>query len=629
LFILAEAVQEEEMKEGELGLTKLRYQELESLSTYEQFAAIDGRHPLQEQVPFSYVLYRARRRPGGKVAYFNFALAKEMGLIESAHPHELNHALQEKLLETFALIIINEYDIKSKRRFPPHEMKDHHYMATRYLQLQHPDKRGLSSGDGRSIWNGTWTRGGRTWDLSSCGTGATCLSPATTLRKTFFRSGDPRISYGCGYAKLHEGLVDVIFSEILHRNGHRTERVLCVIEFAKGFAITVRAGENLLRPSHFFLHLKQNRWDRLKALVDYHIDRQGQNGHWSLTPGVHPYRTFLQSMTRNFAEAAARFEADYIFCWMEWDGDNILADGGIIDYGSIRQFGLFFHEYRFDDHERWSTNLKQQRFKARYTIQTFVQMIDFLMTGEKRPIESYAKSRELKDFDRLYREYSELFLLRRLGFDRDEARLVRTTQSRPLRVLMRQFVRLERAKASRGRFRVPDGENCHVLYSMRGLVRLLAERGIKGEPDLQPMILLKSIQSKAVQGDPALYKGSHQQAAEAIQVLYRQLINRLAVQLDRPRDHICKKIFQRAALINREDRVTGDAVCILSDHLLRLRRKLSPRQFHKLIEFIIRDQVLNPDHIPSPYLQRLRSDGVLEPWLKRAMKVVHSYREGL
>ena len=77
---------------------------------YEKIQKIDGRHPLQEAVPESCLMYKARVLPNGKVLYFNFTLAKEMGLIAKNHPHTLNKKLQAILLKTFHLCIINEYD---------------------------------------------------------------------------------------------------------------------------------------------------------------------------------------------------------------------------------------------------------------------------------------------------------------------------------------------------------------------------------------------------------------------------------------------------------------------------------------------------------------------------------------
>ena len=114
------------------------------------------------------------------------------------------------------------------------------------------------------------------------------------------------------------------------------------------------------------------------------MKREVQNGRWQRVKRTEdPQKVFCQQMIKTFAKAAARFEAHYIFCWLEWDGDNILADGGIIDFGSIRQFGLYYKSYRFDDDERWSTTIVEQKEKARYIATTFVQIYEYLKTGKK------------------------------------------------------------------------------------------------------------------------------------------------------------------------------------------------------------------------------------------------------
>ena len=61
----------------------------------------------------------------------------------------------------------------------------------------------------------------------------------------------------------------------------------------------------------------------------------------------------------------------------------MLIDAGIIDYGSIRQFGLRHDEYRYDDVERFSTNLNEQNRKLGFIIQTFAQLVDFLQNKTK------------------------------------------------------------------------------------------------------------------------------------------------------------------------------------------------------------------------------------------------------
>jgi hypothetical protein len=196
---------------------------LKKSDSYKKFDQIDGSHPYKEIVPNGFVDYSARIRKGGKVAYLNFELAREMGLISKGHEDCLNEELEKKLLETFSIQIINEYDQMKNKKFPESEMKKGTYMATRYLQLQHEDKKGRTSGDGRSIWNGQVTRKNKTWDVSSCGTGGTRLSPATSKFNKFFETGDPSISYGCGYAEVDEGLSTALLSRIFNLNNHSTE----------------------------------------------------------------------------------------------------------------------------------------------------------------------------------------------------------------------------------------------------------------------------------------------------------------------------------------------------------------------------------------------------------------------
>ncbi len=124
----------------------------------ESFARLNGEHSFKRSNPGAFVEYAARRRKGGKVFYFNFELAREMGLIppkkNPSAADELTQELRDAILETFSLVIINEWDLQRRIQFKESELKSGKYMATRYLQLQHPSRVGKSSGDGRGIWNG-------------------------------------------------------------------------------------------------------------------------------------------------------------------------------------------------------------------------------------------------------------------------------------------------------------------------------------------------------------------------------------------------------------------------------------------------------------------------------------------
>src|SRR5687768_18486976 len=83
---------------------------------YEKFKELDGTHPWRNVSPDGYVDYRARYRPQGRVLFFNFPLAKEMGLIADDHPSSINKDLEQVILDTFSLRIINEYDLRSEER---------------------------------------------------------------------------------------------------------------------------------------------------------------------------------------------------------------------------------------------------------------------------------------------------------------------------------------------------------------------------------------------------------------------------------------------------------------------------------------------------------------------------------
>lgn len=580
-----------------MGVRKLKKKDNINQSPYKAITKIDGRHPFKDQVPGAYVDYPARIRPGGKVVYFNFGLAKEMGLIPWNHPQALNDDLTEILLSTFGLIIINEHDYTHKKKFDPETIKDHRYMATRYLQLQHPDKIGLRSGDGRSIWNGTFKgRKGITWDISSCGTGATCLSPAAVINDTFYKSGDKTISYGCGYSHLSEGVIDVIFSEIFNSNSIATERVLCVIEFPGGFGVTVRVGHNLLRPSHFFNHLRQEQPIRLKNSVDFFIDRELANGTWDKIPrGMNRYDYMLEKITETFANITAKFESEYIFCWLDWDGDNILANGGVIDFGSVRQFGLYHHSYRFDDDDRWSTNLKEQKYKAKHIIQSFAQIVTYLKTGKKKTHKSFKNHPALKRFDRLFTTKKRELFLGRIGIPTEWVEDLMEKKPRIISRLEDSFYYFETARSKKGPVKVPDGINWNAVYCMRSLLRVLPTKYQESFQPIEPGDFLKILKSSYADRSALRLSRYRGDKIKQFQKNYLALINWLAKHQGLAKKDVLDTISERSKVINRFQRITGDSICVLGDKFTKLRKKVSPKVYHKIMEEFLSRQTLDPD----------------------------------
>lgn len=610
-------------------------------NAYAAFSRIDGRHPLREAVPHGYVDYAVRTRHGGRVFYFNFGLAREMGLLEKGHPDSLNKDLCKTILDTFSIEIINEYDLIHGVKTPEKDIRQNKYMATRYLQAQHPDRKGLGSGDGRSVWNGVFEKkhGNKktVWDISSCGTGATCLSPATAIEKTFFKTGDENVSYGGGRCDFLDGLSAVVMSEIFHNNDILTERTLCIIDFEDGTSINVRASKNLLRPAHFFYHIKQNDFSGLKGAVDYYIDRQVNNGDWPDVKKCDKYNYFLQRVATYFGRAAAKFESEYIFCWMDWDGDNILVDGGLIDFGSVRQFGLYHNEYRYDDVDRYSTSIREQKCKARYIVQTFAQITDCLVNGKKRPVNEFSDHKAICIFNEVFARTRHECLLRKTGFENSQIFSLMNNNRGP--ELVESFRKacfyFENAKSVKGPYKVQDGITWDAIFSLRDILRELPvyyqdnhAAGAFEHMSAERFIdIMKS--NYAARGDIQL-TDSRKRKIREFQNLYINILKKMSQLTGKTPVRLLRQLVNRSAIINRYERVTGDSVIYVANSLISNKEHISQADIHKLIKMFVAAQVLTPENIGresaiNKSVLSLRNKKLLD----NIMKIVKDCREGI
>lgn len=566
--------------------------------SYINFSHINGEHDFKRNVPGGRVEYKARYRKGGKVAFFNFALAREMGLIAKSHPDTLTPDLEKEILETFSLTIINEYDIINKVKIPEEDIFPNTFMATRYLQLQHPDKCGRTSGDGRTIWNGQIRHNGTTWDISSCGTGATKLSPACNINKKFYQTGDPAISYGCGLSEVSEGFETLFFSEVLGKNGFKTERVLAILEYDKGIAINVRANPNLIRPSHFFGHLKQGNLETLKQVADHFIGRQIENKAWEQTSfksDKEKYYYLASQTAKAFAETAAKFEDEYIFCWLDWDGDNILMDGGIIDYGSIRQFGLFHAEYRYDDVQRYSTTILEQRQKARYMVQCFVQIADFLTTKKKKSLSHFKKHPIMEAFDKHFIDCKNRNVLQKIGFKKNHIDHLLKNHLTTVTKFRKVYSYFERAKSKRGLYKVPDGINRDALFCMRDIMRELPQLYLARTSNLDYNEFQEIIKSSYARKSDLKLTDIRKKQINRFQTYYNSLINFIEKEQHVSRSQQLLELTMRSSVINKYDRVTGDSITFIVQKVQKLRPKLLADELYALTQQFATYQNLDPD----------------------------------
>jgi hypothetical protein len=442
------------------------------------------------------------------------------------------------------------------------------------------------------------------------------------------------VSYGCGRADLEEGVGAAINSEIFHHNNIPTERILAIIAFKDNTSINVRASRNLLRPAHFFHHVKQNNYQGLKGAIDCYIDRQVSNGDWPRIPkNADRYRTFLERVATRFGRAAAIFEMEYIFCWMDWDGDNILTDGGIIDFGSVRQFGLFHSEYRYDDVDRYSTTISEQKNKARYIVQTFAQIADFLTTGSKKPIRNFKQDAALKVFSRTYERTRDELILYKMGFDQKQIRSLMndspsSTDIRSFRDLCRYF---ENAKSGKGRHKVGDGITCDAIFCLRDILRELPTLYLASDTSSIPPETFIHIIKSDYAGKKDLSLTSRRRAKIGqFQTAYNKLIDRIVRITGENRQNILKMLASRSSLINRYDRATGDALIYVTDKLVKNKRKFTRTELGHIIRSFVEQQILRPEYFEQHPASKYRMHGMKSRQLMKTMlKMVEAYREGI
>ncbi len=609
-------------------LRKLNFK-VESL--YKTFERLNGQHPWMELLPEGHVSYRVRELEEGKVCYFNFVLAKEMGLISSEHPHEMNEQLESQLLKTFSLQIINEYDELSRRRISAHTIKEHKYMATRYLQLQHPSKVGKTSGDGRGIWNGALEFRGSVWDVSSRGTGVTCLSPGFVEAQKPLKTGATDFGYGCGQAEIDELMGAAILSECFHLQGIQTERVLCVIDLGRGVGIGVRAAKNLFRPAHFFLYLKQNRFIELRKAVDYFIDRQIKNENWKFQyKDERKYDELFIHIRNSYAKFIAQLDVDYIFAWLDWDGDNVLADAGIIDYGSVRQFGIRHDQYRYDDIERFSTNLNEQRKKARLLVQVFAQMCDTVKTGKKRPLKEFYSHPEVKKFNTSFTQFRNDRLLYRMGFNAKQRSEILKNHLPTFEKFYKIFRDFERAKISGAPIKVADGVNHPALYNLRTILKDLPEYYLKNPQStlMPPKEFYNDILSSFAKTHDLRLGEKQKRKIIEFQTLYRDLVQ--SVSAAQAEKLVLRSIWLRAEKLNSNRRITGNALIQIVDKILQEKKRgLSLKQIQKIIDKIIFEHLDYPETSVSKFHKKTIAPKIKSQLYAQILSIVEEHKEDI
>ena len=106
-----------------------------------------------------------------------------------------------------------------------------------------------------------------------------------------------------------------------------------------------------------------------------------------------------------------------------------------------------------------STTITEQKNKAKYIVQTFVQIVDYILTGEKKAIRRFARHPALQSFDDVFETTKDAVLIRKLGYDHEQAEIILERAPlrgdvRRLRTILHMF---ERVQSKTGIYKIDDG----------------------------------------------------------------------------------------------------------------------------------------------------------------------------
>jgi hypothetical protein len=134
--------------------------------------------------------------------------------------------------------------------------------------------------------------------------------------------------------------------------------------------------------------------------------------------------------------------------------------------------------------------------------------------------------------------------------------------------------------------------------------------------------------SYASRSDLRIHK--HRRAkVSSFQHRYLDLVEVVAKRFEIDRSVLLKKLATRSSVINRYDRITGDAMIHVATALLRKMPKMSFQQNQRLIEDFVEHQVMSNEHTHTGLRVVHKRTLEEEKIFSKMKKIVKNYREGL
>jgi len=199
---------------------------------------------------------------------------------------------------------------------------------------------------------------------------------------------------------------------------------------------------------------------------------------------------------------------------------------------------------------------------------------------------------------------------------------------RSFRNLCRYF---ENAKSRKGPHSVGDGITRDAIFCLRDILRELPVLYSTNDiTPISPETFIHFIKSDyASKKDQALTSGRREKIRQ-FQTIYKKLVDCATRITGANRQKILQQIAARSSLINRYNRVTGDALIYVTDNLVKNKRKFTTTALNRIIRSFVEQQILRPEYFEQGSVPKKKMNDVKSKKLMDTMlKMVETYREGI
>jgi hypothetical protein len=220
--------------------------------------------------------------------------------------------------------------------------------------------------------------------------------------------------------------------------------------------------------------------------------------------------------------------------------------------------------------------------------------MDFALTGRKRSLRCFKNVPCLKQFDAWFEREREWRTLWHLGFTPQQIDRLRQRGRSEIGDLRRALAYFEDLKVARGMEKLPDGVTHRPVFMIRNLLRELPAFYLDdcdAQPGrlMEPQAFCRTMAASYASRRDMRLTPTRIAHAKNFQHCYQRLVEAAGAY-----DEVLASMHERAAVINYENRITGNGVLGAVEKMVAMMNEARRSDFQSAIDRFIQSQVLIP-----------------------------------